>query len=395
MLPSAIISLVITALLVCGVRESTRFNNVMVIIKLSVVLFVICLGAAFVDTDNFSPFAPYGYLGLSFFGHRVAGGEASSGKAAGVLAGAAISYFGQSKGSNATAALISCAACLIGLPTCVLLTRCAAYIGFDSVSCQAEEARKPERDLPIAILLSLGISTALYVGVSIVLVGMVNWREINVSAPLSTAFSQRGVYWAAYLIAIGAVVGILSVQLTCMLAQPRIFLAMSRDKLLPPFFGSVHPRYLTPWKATILTGVAVAILSSTIPLSILVEFVSIGTLAAFTFVCISVIVLRYTAPQLPRPFRCPLVPLIPILGILCCLTLAFSLPAVNWYRLLGWWAIGVIIYLFYGRKHGIGHLHRSAINALMQAKSCESESTQHNIDSHRLGSLAGVLLVMC
>ena len=227
------------------------------------------------------------------------------------------------------------------------------YIGFDAVSCQVEEARRPERDVPIALILSLAISTLLYVGVSLVLTGMVPYHLIDVHAPLSTAFTNRGHQWAGVLIAIGAVVGMTSVLLVTIMAQPRIFLAMSRDGLLPKMFSDIHPRFQTPWKGTAITGTCVGLISSLIPLDILVEFVSIGTLLAFTFVCVAVMVLRYTAPQLHRPFRCPWVPIIPIGGALCCLLLMFSLPATNWYRLLAWFGIGVVIYVFYGRRFGI------------------------------------------
>jgi len=222
-LPALLISLLVMTLLIHGVRDSARFNNVMVTIKVAIVLFIIIFGAFLVRVENFSPFAPFGWLGVSFFGRPIPGQHRTAeGHAAGVLAGASLVFF--------------------------------AFLGFDSVSCQAEEARRPSRDLPVGILLSLVISTALYVAVSIVITGMVPYQEINISAPLSTAFGHRGFYWAQYLIAIGAVVGILSVLLMTMLAQPRIFMAMARDGLLPPFFASVHPKYRTPWKGTLLTG---------------------------------------------------------------------------------------------------------------------------------------------
>jgi APA family basic amino acid/polyamine antiporter len=222
-LPALLISLLVMSLLVYGVRESARFNNVMVFIKVGVVLFVIILGSFLVDTENWSPFAPFGWLGVSFFGKALPGQHRTAeGHGAGMLAGASLVFF--------------------------------SFLGFDSVSCQAEEARKPSRDLPVGILLSLAIATALYIGVSLVITGMVPYQEINIRAPLSSAFGQRGFHWAQYLIATGAVVGILSVLLVTMLSQPRIFMAMARDGLLPPFFASVHPRFKTPWKGTILTG---------------------------------------------------------------------------------------------------------------------------------------------
>jgi APA family basic amino acid/polyamine antiporter len=211
-----------------------------------------------------------------------------------------------------------------------------AYIGFDSVSCQSEEAKRPERDVPLAMCASLGISTVLYVGVSIVLTGMVKYSEIDMNAPLSTVFTQKGHHWAGYFVAIGAVAGMTSVLLVSMLSQPRIFLAMSRHGLLPPCMGWVHPHFKTPWVSTLVTGAVVAVISCVIPISILVSFVSIGTLVAFLFVCVAVVVLRHTQPDLYRPFRCPWVPFVPITGGLLCLLLMFSLPVNTWYRLLVW-----------------------------------------------------------
>lgn len=384
-LPAFLISVLVTVVLVCGVRESTRFNNLMVAIKVGVVLFVIGLGASLVDAANYHPFAPMGWLGLNFFGTPVATTHTTeSGEATGVMAGAAISFFGQllittlvqtsverdermpmslgtelalalhwrSRTTHVRAPLFIELRC--SLDGCVASFLFPAYIGFDSVSCHAEEAKKPERDVPLAICASLGISTMMYVAVSVVLTGMVKYSDIDEHAPLSTVFTQRGHHWAGYLVAIGAVAGMTSVLLVSMLSQPRIFLQMSRDGLLPPCMGFVHPRFKTPWISTILTGAIVAVISSIIPLSVLVSFVSIGTLVAFAFVCLAVLVLRYTRPELERPFRCPCVPAVPVIGVLLCLLLMFSLAANTWYRLLAWLAIGVAIYVFYGRRHGIG-----------------------------------------
>ena len=293
-----------------------------------------------------------GYGGFSFFGKPLPGQQHNEkGGAVGVLAGAALVFF--------------------------------SYIGFDSVSCQAEEARKPERDVPIALLLSLALSTALYVAVCIVLTGMVPYSQIDLAAPLSAAFGLRGYHWARYLVAVGAVVGITSVLLVTMLSQPRILMAMSRDGLLPPFFRAVHPRFHTPWKGTIVTGIVVGLVGSLIPLTVLVEFVSIGTLMAFTFVCIAILILRHTQPDRPRPFRCPWVPLVPILGILFCLCLMFSLPATNWYRLGAWFAIGCIVYFFYGRKYGIGDQHRLATAVAMSPRLTPSRARPLDPSSRR------------
>jgi amino acid transporter len=224
--------------------------------------------------------------------------------------------------------------------------------GFDSVTCQAEETKNPQRDLPIGIIGSLAISTVLYVAVSLVLVGMVPYTLINIDAPLSDAFGHHGLRWAEFIIALGAIVGITSVLLVTLMGQSRILMAMARDGLLPEsFFGAIHPKYATPYKSTILTGVIVAVISSLIPLSVLVELVSIGTLLAFTIVCLSIIILRRTAPNVPRPFLCPWVPVVPGLGAFVCIMLMLSLPSTNWLRLIGWLGIGMLIYVFYGHAN--------------------------------------------
>jgi len=227
-----------------------------------------------------------------------------------------------------------------------------AYIGFDSISTHAEEARNPSRDVPIGIMTSLVLCTVLYIAVAGVLTGMVNYSQINIDAPVSDAFRQVGLPWAELLVSIGAVAGITSVLLVMMLSQPRIFLAMARDGLLPTgFFGAVHERFRTPWKSTILTGLCVATMGAFLPLRILAELVNIGTLLAFVIVCAAVLIMRRTHPEVRRPFRAPLGSIVPILGILCCLVLMFSLPVENWYRLAIWLVIGLVIYFTYGIRH--------------------------------------------
>lgn len=320
-LPALLIVVIVTVILVVGIRESARFNTAMVILKLLIVVFVIFVGLAYVKSENFTPFLPYGFGGLSFFGFTVAGQTGPDGSPAGVVAGAALVYF--------------------------------SYIGFDAVVCNSEETKKPQRDLPIAIILSLAVSTVLYVAVSLVLTGMVPYNRISKDAPLSAAFGEHGLRWAEVIIAIGAVVGITSVLLVTMMSQPRIFMAMARDGLLPKrFFAEIHPVFHTPWKSTILTGVFVALISALIPLSVLVELVSIGTLMAFAVVCIAVIVLRKTRPDIPRPFQCPWVPWLPGAGAFLCVMLMLSLPGQNWLRLIVWLLIGLTVYYFYGRIHG-------------------------------------------
>ncbi|MDR1726951.1 MAG: amino acid permease [Acidobacteriota bacterium] len=316
------ITIVITAILVKGIKESASINTAMVVVKLAVVLFVIVAGVAFIDPGNWTPFAPYGYAGFSLFGHTVFGQSTPDGAPLGVLAGAAIMFF--------------------------------AYIGFDSISTHAEEARQPQRNIPIGIIASLVICTVLYIAVSVVLTGMVPYDQIDINAPVADAFRQKGLPWARRLIDVGAITGITSVMLVMMLSQPRILLAMSRDGLLPKgFFAAIHDKFRTPWKSTILTGVFVALLSGFIPLRVLAELTNIGTLFAFVIVCAAVLVMRVKHPEAERPFRAPLVPLVPILGILFCLALMLSLPTENWVRLGVWLAVGFLIYFGYGRRHSV------------------------------------------
>jgi APA family basic amino acid/polyamine antiporter len=328
-LPALVIVAIVTIILVIGIHESSRFNNVMVAIKVAVVLMVIVVGAFYVKAANWHPFAPFGWAGLSVFGKTVWGQTAADGSPVGMLAGAAMIFF--------------------------------AYIGFDSVSTHAEEARNPQRDVPIGIITSLIICTVLYIAVTIVLTGMVPCDQIDIDAPIAAAFEHVGLHWAQFIISLGAVAGITSVMLVLMLSQPRVLLAMARDGLLPKsFFAAVHPRFRTPWKATILTGFCVGSLASLIPLGILAELVNIGTLLAFVIVCTAVLVMRYINPQAHRPFRCPFVPVIPLLGVLLCLVLMFSLPSANWLRLFIWMAVGIIIYFLYGRHHSVLARQRAA-----------------------------------
>jgi APA family basic amino acid/polyamine antiporter len=317
-----IIALVITAILVKGIRESAGFNSVMVGIKLLAVLFVLAAGVFFINPENWKPFAPYGYSGVSFFGKTVFGQSAPGGAPLGMLAGAAIIFF--------------------------------AYIGFDSVSTHSEEARNPRRDVPIGIIASLLICTVLYVAVSAVLTGMVPYDRIDIDAPVADAFRQAGLTWGQLIISVGALAGMTSVLLVMMLSQPRVFLAMARDGLLPPsFFGAVHPRFRTPWKSTILTGGFVAVLAAFLPLRVLAELTNIGTLLAFVIVCAAVLVVRRTHPEFDRPFRAPLGSFTPVMGLLMCLMLMFSLPAENWLRLAVWLLIGMVIYFIYGRRRSV------------------------------------------
>jgi APA family basic amino acid/polyamine antiporter len=323
-LPAMVIVAIITTILVRGIKESANFNSVMVIVKLLIVFFVIGVGAFYVNPDNWKPFAPYGYGGLSFFGLPV-WGQVHNNQVVGMLAGSATIFF--------------------------------AYIGFDAVSTHSEEARNPQRDVPIGIIASLIICTILYIAVAAILTGMIPYAKINRSAPVSDAFAQVGLPWAQFLIAVGALTGITSVLLVMMLSQPRVLLAMARDGLVPPsFFGAIHPRFQTPWKSTILTGLFVGTLAAFLPLNILAELVNIGTLLAFTIVCGAVLIMRRTHPDLERPFKVPFMPVTPILGIATCLMLMFSLPWENWMRLVIWLLLGFGIYFLYGIRHS--HLAR-------------------------------------
>jgi APA family basic amino acid/polyamine antiporter len=298
-IPAAGILVLVTWLLVVGIRESASTNAVIVALKVLVVLFVIFAGARHVDPANWRPFAPFGWPG--------------------VMAGAATVFF--------------------------------AYIGFDAVTTAAEESRRPERDMPIGILGSLAVCTLLYLLVSAVVTGMTPLAEIDTHAPIAAAFARIGLDFAATLISLGAIAGLTSVLLVLMLGQSRVFFAMSRDGLLPPVFSQVHPRFRTPHISTMLVGAAVAVIAAFMPLKELAELVNIGTLFAFVIVSAAVIVLRRTQPDLHRPFRCPWVPAVPIISIIGCFYLMASLPGITWVRFAVWLVIGLGIYGFYGNRH--------------------------------------------
>jgi APA family basic amino acid/polyamine antiporter len=317
-IPALLITTLVTIVLVVGIRESAGFNATMVILKVAIVIFVIAVGAFYINPDNWTNnFAPKGYGGITLpFLHKEGGGA----QPVGMLAGAATIFF--------------------------------AYIGFDSISTHSEEAKNPQRDVPIGIIASLLVCTVLYILVSGVLTGMIPYNQINIDAPVSDAFAQRGISFAAILISAGAIAGITSVLLVMMLSQPRVLLAMARDGLLPEsFFGAVHPRFRTPYKSTILTGLFVGTAGALLPLDILADMVNIGTLLAFLMVCMAVLIMRKTHPDANRPFRAPWVPFVPIAGIVTCLILMLSLGVPNWSRLGIWLLVGMVIYFFYGRHH--------------------------------------------
>src|SRR5579863_674139 len=307
-LPAMLIVGAIGTICYIGIRQSAAFNAVIVAIKVTVVLLFILFGVSFIQTSNWHPFIPpnsgqFGVFGLS-----------------GILGAAGVIFF--------------------------------AYIGFDAISTAAQESRNPQRDMPIGILTSLVICTILYVIVSAVLTGMVNYKELDVPAPVALALDKYpGLRWLGIPVKLGAVCGMTSVMLVMTIAQARIFFAMARDGLLPPFFGRVHPRFRTPSTGTIVTGTAAAVVGGLFPVKILGELVAIGTLAAFVTVCIGILVLRQTRPDLPRPFRTPWPWFTCIAGALVCGAMMVSLGPETWARLVIWTAIGVLIYVFYGYRH--------------------------------------------
>jgi basic amino acid/polyamine antiporter, APA family len=305
-IPAAIIALLVTALLVVGIKESASANAAIVIIKVAVVLLFIAFGAAYVNTDNWSPFIPEGTGTFGEYGWS------------GIVRGAAVVFF--------------------------------AYIGFDAVSVAAQEAKNPQKDMPTGILASLAICTALYIAVSLVLTGIVSYTSLNVPDPIAVGINATGLNWLKPFIKLGAIAGLSSVILVMIMAQPRIFYAMSRDGLLPPVFKKIHPTYRTPHVTTIVTGLAVAIVAGLFPIGTLGHMVSIGTLLAFVIVSVGVLVLRYKQPDLERPFRTPGMPFVPILGAVSCFYLMSFLPIETWIRLFIWLAIGLAIYFLYGGR---------------------------------------------
>ena len=320
------IVLVLGAVAMVGIRESARVTNVLVVIKVAICLFVIVAGAFFVQRANLTPFIPAaapvkeGTSGLKQpLGQALFGIEPSAFGFAGILTAAAVVFF--------------------------------AYTGFEAVANMGEETRKPARDLPLGLLGTLGLCTVLYIGVSFVLTGMVSYTKISEGAPIANAFEQVGLSWAAKLVSIAAICGLTSVILVDILAMGRIGFAMGRDNLLPPAVAKIHPKWGTPYRITGATIVLVAVLAGLVPLSALADLVSIGTLFAFIVVSIAVPVLRRTKPDMKRPFRVPLSPVIPILSALACLYLMTNLSVETWVRFLIWMVLGLAVYFFYGKRN--------------------------------------------
>jgi len=304
-LPAALAVVAVSALLVTGINQSARVNTAIVVVKLAVlVLFVVC-GIAYVRPENWTPFVPANTGEFGAFGWS------------GVLRGAGVIFF--------------------------------AYIGFDAVSTAAQEAKNPQRDMPIGILASLFVCTGLYIAVALVLVGIVRYTELNVADPIAVGIDATGLTWLSPIIKMGALLGLLSVMLVVLLGQSRIFYSMSRDGLLPAVFRRVHPRFRTPHYSTMIIGAVVALAAGLLPIAVLSVLTSMGTLLAFTIACIGVIILRRTNPELERPFRTPGMPWVPALGALICFVQMLGLPGSAWQRLGVWLLLGLVIYFLYGR----------------------------------------------
>lgn len=309
--PAMFIIAIMTTLLVVGIRESARFNNIIVVVKVAVILLFIGFGISYINVENWVPFVPENTGKFSQFGWS------------GVLTGAAVVFF--------------------------------AYIGFDAVSTTAQEAINPQKDMPKGILYSLAICTLLYVAVSLVMTGIVKYTELNVPAPIAVAISSTGagLSWLSPIINIGAIAGLSSVVMVLLLGQSRVFYSMAHDGLVWKSFAKTHPKYKTPYVTSIVTGCFAAVFAGLFPIGLLGELVSIGTLLAFVIVSIGLIILRKKEPNAPRSFRTPWVPVVPILGAVVCLAQMMALPLDTWLRLIAWMLIGFVIYFTYGRKHSL------------------------------------------
>lgn len=306
-LPAVLIVAVLATFLLRGISQSARVNNIIVVTKLLVILVFIAVGIFYIDTTNWTPYIPENTGKFGEFGWS------------GIFRGAGIVFF--------------------------------AFLGFDAMSTAAQEARNPQKDMPKAIIISLMTCTLLYVAVTAVLTGMVNYKELNVTAPIALAIDRTGLTWLSPLIKIGAIAGIISVVLVLLLAQSRLYYAMSKDGLIFRMFSDINNKHKSPRKGTVFAAIVTGLLTGFAPVTVLGELVSIGTLIAFASVCISILILRKTEPNAHRPFKTPYVPFIPLLGAFICITQIIMLPGETWIRLLGWIALGTAIYFFYGIRH--------------------------------------------
>jgi len=298
-LPAVLITMLITWILFIGIKESSVTNNIIVVIKIVVIILFIVLGIKHINLSHFTPFAPMGWKGI--------------------MSGAAIIFF--------------------------------AYIGFDAVSTAAEETINPKRDVPLGLMLCLGVVIVLYIGVAFVLVGLVPYNEIDVGNALPAALARIGIRWGGALVATGAIIGMISTLLITIYGQVRIFMVMARDGLLPEVFARIHPKHRTPALCTWITGSLTALIAGLFPLPMIIDLCNIGTLFAFILVSIGVIVLRHTQPQVERKFKTPLVPFTPMITIFFCFYLMFNLSKITWWRFAGWLGIGLIVYFIYGARH--------------------------------------------
>jgi APA family basic amino acid/polyamine antiporter len=304
--PASVIILLVSVILIIGIKESAGFNTVIVVVKVAVLLLFVIFGVKYINRANWHPFIPPNTGKFGEFGWS------------GVLRGAGVIFF--------------------------------AFIGFDAVSTAAQEAKNPQRDMPRGILWSLVICTFLYIAVELVLTGIVHYTKLNVPAPIALGIDATGLGWLRPIVKVGAIAGLSSTMLVMLLGQPRIFYSMARDGLLPPLFARVHPKFKTPHVTTALTGVVVALVAGLFPIATLTQLTAMGTLLAFVMVSVGIWVLRRTDPDLPRPFRTPWMPWSPILGALLCLAQMAGLPGTTWVRLVIWLVIGLTIYFLYGRR---------------------------------------------
>lgn len=298
-IPAMAITMVLALLIMKGMRESATVNDILVVLKLLIIFGIIGIGAAYIKPENWVPFAPNGL--------------------AGIQAGAAIIFF--------------------------------AYIGFDSITTVAEETENPKRDMPLGMFITLAFSTVLYVATAAVITGMVSYTQLGTSEPMATAFNLVNLPWVAAIISIGAVISMTAVLFVFEVAQPRIFFVMARDGLVPKVFAKVHEKYRTPWLSTLGNAIIVALASGFMDLSIVIELCNIGTLFAFIMVCIGVLILRKTRPDIERPFRTPFCPWVPLLGIAFCLYLVAGMPSMTWVRFAVWVVVGAALYFCYGYTH--------------------------------------------